>query len=195
MTSRAWLNAGLLVVVLVLAGVAYFQPGKQPPPPKPALTDAKPGKVDHISIRGGKKSPDVELARQGDHWRLTKPKKLAADSRTVHAYLDLLRAKSQGKLDVADKDLGKYGLDDPDLVVELGGHKIALGDRHPIKRQRYVRVDGEVHLVKLSAVRALNKDWTKIASRRLLPEGARITRLDLPKVTLERSDDGAWKVS
>lgn len=62
-----------------------------------------------------------------------------------------------------------------------------------LERQRYLRVDDAVLRVGAAAVRAVKSDWTGYASPRLVPAGARLTRLELPEVTLARKEKGRWR--
>jgi len=192
MNPRTWLNLALLAGVAVLAGVAYWQPGKQPPADKPALTHRDPAEVRYIKLqpRGGE---TVELAKSDGAWEMTSPREMPASPRAVDHLLNLLGAESQGTVKVAEGKAGKYGLAKPKLAVTFDTLRIDLGADHPFKRQRYVRVHGKVHLVRKRALRQVRPDWSRYASHRLVPKGAELARLDLPGGTLVRDDKGDWK--
>lgn len=194
MNTRTWLNLGLLIVVAALIGVAYFRPGKQPPEPPPALTGTEPAGVARLAMETGGEAA-IEMVRNEGRWYLTAPEPLPADEQAVQNLLDLLRAESQGTVAGADPEAAKYGLQQPEWSLRIGDHRIALGGKHPIKRQRFVRVDGTVHRVKAAAVRAVKSDWTGYVSPRLVPRGTEVTRIELPKLTLAKGGNGQWRAT
>ncbi|MFB6260929.1 MAG: DUF4340 domain-containing protein [Thiohalorhabdaceae bacterium] len=194
MNVRTWLNIALALIVVALAGVAYLRPGKEPAEPKPALVKAGPSKVERLALQPAK-GEIVQLAREKGRWRLTAPKPLPADGKAVKSVTDLLRAKSQGIVENADPKAAEYGLKEPEWTLQAGGHRIALGGKHPIERQRFVRVDDAVHRVKASALRGIKTDWTGYVSPRLVPPGADLTRVELPRVTLEKTKQGKWRAA
>ena len=192
MNPRTWLNIALGVAVVALAGVAYFQPGQKKPEPDPTLTTVSPTEVAEVTIRPGK-GQAVELERSEGRWRLTVPRELPADKPAAQSLVDLLQAKSRGTVEGADGQAAKYGLKDPDWVIEAAGHTLALGGKHPIERQRFLRVGDTVHRVDSGAVRTIKTDWTAYVSRQLVPRDGKLTDIELPEVTLSKTDEGEWK--
>ncbi len=192
MGPRTWLNLGLLALVLALATIAYLQPGTQQPPEKPPLAGLKTDRIDRIRVTPRKGTP-VHLERgPGSRWRLTAPRAMAADRVKVRALLDLPSVRSRETVTVPEDEAAGFGLAEPELTVEMDGHRFALGGDHPIRYQRYVRVNGTVHLVSKGALSRLGGDWTAYVHRGLLPPGSEPIRLDLPEATLEKGGDGAW---
>ncbi len=76
-------------------------------------------KVDAILLASADK--DVQLAKRGEDWSLTKPVQAPADYGTVEGLVGRLQTAQMKSLVAADpKDLKEYGLDKPDLSVTLG---------------------------------------------------------------------------
>lgn len=194
MRARGWLNLGLLIVVGSLAALAYFRPGKEGEQSLPQVTGTEKAEVDRIRFEP-RKGESLTLVRKQGEWRLSEPRGLPANSGRVASLLGLLSLKSQATVEVEKNRLAELGLKEPEWTAEVGGHRFALGGDHPIKPQRYLRVDQTVHLVSRGAVRSVKSSWSAYASHQLLPAGARLTRLELPEVTLARGKDGGWKAS
>ena len=192
MGTRAWLNLGLLALVIALGTIAYLQPGREPAPEKPALVELSRSEVDRIRVapRGGE--PVVLERSGGSEWQMTVPRGMPADRLKVRTLLDLLGARSQGTVAIPEGKAGDFGLKEPELVLEMGGHRMALGGDHPIRYQRYIRVDDTVHLVNKGAASRLGSDWTAYAHRGLLPPGSEPVRIALPTMTLQKGEDGTW---
>jgi hypothetical protein len=190
--GRIWLNILLLAVVAALAALAYLRPGASPgEADRRPLVRPKTTGVDEIRIRP-RAGEAIRLRRREGSWRLVEPRAAPADPARARAVAGLLSAVSRGRVRAADGAGDRFGLAEPDVLVTLAGHTFALGDDHPIKRQRYVRVDGGVHLVATRALRRISGKWTDYVSRRLLPAGAEVTRMELPGLTARKGDDG-WR--
>ncbi len=193
MGTRSWLNLALLTLVGGLGALAYFQPGKGgSSETKPPIIQSRPEQIDRVRLLP-RKGKEITLVRKQGGWRMTQPRQLLANSSRVDSILDLLTAKSQGTVEVTKEREERFGLKAPAWVVKIDQHRLALGGDHPIKPQRYLRVDDTVHLVSESAVRSIKSNWPAYASQQLLPSGAQLTRLDLPEVTLTKAPKGQWK--
>lgn len=190
--KRIAVNIGLLALALALAGLAYLRPGAGPEQSRqPPLTQADPAAVERIRIAPEEGAITV-LQRDDGHWRMREPHAVMASESAVNALLGLLEAGSETRLGEVGQ-LDRYGLEAPAVTFEMAGHRLALGDEHPMEPQRYVRVDGTVHLVRAASLRQLEPAWHHYASRRLVPADTSLTRLELPKATLERAEQGIWQ--
>jgi len=191
--KRIALNIALLALALALAGLAYLRPGAEPEgSEQPPVTQTDPSAVERIRVVPEAGATTV-LQREGGHWRMREPHGIAAAESAVEALLGLLEAESEGRLEVGSGQLDRYGLKDPAVTVEMAGHRFRLGDEHPIEPQRYVQVDGTVHLVQAASLRQVEPAWHHYASRRLVPAGASLVRLELPEASLERVEGGTWQ--
>lgn len=140
------INLGLALVAALLALVAWLEPGLDHPGELPPLTAITPGSVSSIRVfQSGKVSMALELTPDG--WRLTAPHAGPADAERVRQLLGILQTPSLRELTVAPERYAAFGLDAPELVLEVDGLPIAFGGLDPVSSQRYVLVEGTVHLI------------------------------------------------
>jgi hypothetical protein len=196
MRGRLWLNLALALVLAALAAVAWFKPGRTPPPVPVTLTslDAKAvERIDFYPPRG----PAIALLREGpagaQHWFI-EPPHLRAQPFRVETILELLSATSAAQLALADNTDNAFGVDPPQARIRFGGTEIAFGLTNPVGLRRYVRVGDAVHLIDDRYYHHAASTWTDWVDRRVLPEGVTLTALDLPGMTLRRKD-AAWQIS
>ena len=160
-----------------------------------------PAEVDRVKIeRAGAEPATLERAEGG--WRITSLDGFPAATGRVDALLDRLgglkrglpvatSADAQARFKVADADPGRVtlGKGDRDLAV------LHLGEGAGLRRQ-YARPAGDkgVYEVELTPadLPAKADDW---ANRALLRRDERdVQRLEVPGITLERSEDG-WRLA
>jgi len=196
MRGGLWLNLGLGLVLAALAAVAWFKPGKTPPPAAVTLTslDAKAVKrIDIYPPRG----PAFALLREGaagdQHWFIEQPH-LRAQPFRVETILELPTATSAAQLTLAQNTDNAFGVDPPQARIRFDGTEIAFGLTNPVGLRRYVRVGDAVHLIDDRYYHHAASTWTDWVDRRVLPEGVTLTALDLPGMTLRRKD-ALWQIS
>jgi hypothetical protein len=140
------INLALALVAALLGLLAWLEPGIDRPAELPSLTAIVPGSVHSIRVfQRGKVSMALELTADG--WRLTAPHAGPADAERVRQLLGILQTPSLRHLAVAPERYGAFGLDAPELVLEVDGLPIAFGGLDPVTSQRYVLVEGTVHLI------------------------------------------------
>jgi hypothetical protein len=140
------INLVLALVAVLLALLAWLEPGLDRSGELPPLTVITPGGVSSIRVfENGEVSMALELTTDG--WRLTAPHAGPADAERVRQLLGILQTPSLRQLTVAPERYGAFGLDDPELVLEVDGLPIAFGGLDPVTSQRYVLVEGAVHLI------------------------------------------------
>ncbi|MGA9851545.1 MAG: DUF4340 domain-containing protein [Gammaproteobacteria bacterium] len=183
MKTRLWLNIALIVVIAILVAFVYFKPGIRKPAPPVSLTTLKA--TDITSIRIARAQGDaVELARKDGTWQMVAPLKIRADQYLVKTMLDGIHAPVKSSFQVKQAELGKYGLDPPHLRLWLNGTEFDFGDTEPLNNYRYVKTGDSVQLTGGLLYFRISHSPLWWASKRLLPEGARITGLQLPDATL-----------
>lgn len=192
MRGRLWLNLALVLIVAILAVIAWQQPGKTPPPPTITLTTLDPDSVAHIAFHPPRGEP-FALRRDGDAWFIEQPH-LRAQPFRVQTLLKLLTAPSAAQLSPADDQDNAFGFDPPQARVMFNDTEIAFGLTNPVGLRRYVRVGDTVHLIDDRYYHHAASQWVDWVDRRLLPEGVTLTGLKLPDVTLNRADTG-WRLA
>jgi hypothetical protein len=191
MPRRALLNVILLTAIAAIAAAIWLTPPETEQPAPALVPGVDASSIDSIRVQraGG---ADLRFRRDGDGWSMVEPVAAPAHEARINALLGLLTDQSLARLDGEGADLARFGLADPAVTVELGPHRIALGDPHPMDEQRYVLYGGAIHLVPDSLYAQLTQNAGFFIDNRLLPAGARPTRIRYPAFTLE-SADGAWR--
>lgn len=191
--KRKHFNLLLGALVLGLVAAVYFSREKPEPPPPP-LTTLSSGDINRILIQHAGR-PDIRLEKRQNTWWLTAPVKTRAESVEVTAILGLAAHPSQRRYPVTEMNLAELGLGPADWTMQLNDLRIEFGTTDPIESRRYVRLGDTVHLVEDPPSAALDADYNDLVARRLLPAGARITRLQLPGLALNRTDKKGWEVT
>lgn len=193
MKTRLWLNLALVIVVAILVALVYFKPGHKPPTPQQVLTRIAAQDVHDIKI-AQPNAATVELMRQGSQWQMIAPAKLPADQYLVQSLLDSLPAVIKSSFAATPDKLAQYGLDPARVRLWINGTEFDFGDTEPLNNYRYVLSSGQVHLI--SGLLFYNIDHRPYwwVSKRLLPEHAKITAVQLPNATLTLSGDH-WQLA
>lgn len=188
MKTRLWLNLVLVIIVAILVALVYFKLGHKTPAPTPVLTRLQEQDVNSIRIA----QPDtatVELVRANGSWSMTAPSRLPADEFLVQSLLDSLPAEIKGSFSAAPAKLAQYGLDPARVRLWINGTEFDFGDTEPLNNYRYVLSGGQVHVVSgMLFYRVAHRPYWWV-SKRLLPEHAEITALQLPDATLTLTGD------
>lgn len=193
MNSRNRLNLALLLLVVVLALVAVYEPGKEPPPARQTLTTLDPQAIRAVRIERRDRDT-VVLERDGAHWRLSEPLAAPASDYRAGGVTRLAAAESLRRYPARGRDLAKFGLAAPQVRVTFDGTTtIALGDATAVDRRRYALADDTIHLIGEEVWYHLIGEATTFVSGQLLPPGASLESLALPGFTLARND-GRWSV-
>ncbi|MGE0081419.1 MAG: DUF4340 domain-containing protein [Thiohalomonadaceae bacterium] len=194
MRSRLLLNLVLVVVVAVLGAIAFFEPALDEDGGPVAITALEVNDIATLRVERSNGSA-VAFARRDGVWWMVEPVEAVASDYRVQSVLNIARADSLARYDVAEADLAKLGLEPPELrVIYNGDTVIAFGAQAPMDQRRYVRIGDEVHLVSGSGYYHLVGHYPTFVDTALLPPGARITALHLPGLDLVQREQ-AWTVS
>jgi len=139
-------------------------------------------------------TPTVELVRSGAVWQMIAPDKLPADQFAVKSLLDSLPAVIQSSFPAVPARLARYGLDPARARLWINGMEFDFGDTEPLNNYRYVLSGGQVHLVSGLLFYRVNHGPYWWVSKRLLPDNAKITALQLPDATLSLKGDH-WQLA
>ncbi|MBI5461993.1 MAG: DUF4340 domain-containing protein [Gammaproteobacteria bacterium] len=191
MNNRLLLNLLLLIGVLALIAVVVYKPGIEPPqeiPPLTTLAREQVAKIEIVRAEGG-----VTLERAKSGWQIAGTVPLAADTTQIDALLALLDTRPERSYAANTLDLAKLKLSPAQSSVRFDTTEIRFGDTDPLQGLRYVQLGDRVHLIMDSYQNILQGKRTQFASRKLLPDGAEIVALELPKLKLSKQDKG-WTV-
>lgn len=181
-----------LVVVLVL--VLWLSPDPDAEPEREVLTDLKRSSISRISIV----HPGAELIvleKQQGAWRLTAPLTARAEDFQVGNLLELAERRARASYPAAEIELESVGLQPARYELRLDDTALQFGDTDPLNNLRYVRLGERVHLISDLPPATLDASPYDLIDRRPLPPDMEITAIELPGMTLTRTETGGWQVT
>lgn len=194
MRSRLLLNLVLLAAVTVLGAIAILEPGLDKEDAPESITALEVNDIAGLRVERSDGSA-VAFARRDGTWWMVEPIEIPASDYRVQSVLNITRAHSLAHYDAAAVDLGRIGLDPPEVrVIYNADTVLAFGAQTPMDHRRYVRSGDTVHLISGSGYYHLVGQYPTFVDTALLPPGARIVALHLPELTLAQREQG-WAVS
>ena len=191
--KRIWLNIGLLALVIVLALIAWLEPGGKKPVTRPQLLSLAAEQVERIRLAAAG-DRHIDLMRADNGWTITYPIRIAANDFRVDTLLELTQAESFAHYPAAAQALAPFGLDPPRAEIQLNDITVAFGDEEPIDHRRYVRVGEQVHLIADRYFYSSQLLLPALVDTALLPAAAVPVRIHLPDRELARVD-GDWHIA
>ncbi|MFN3786400.1 MAG: DUF4340 domain-containing protein, partial [Thiothrix sp.] len=137
-------NVLLLLLVTVLAGVVWWQANRSAVIPQRLLTLTR-AEVQQVTLIQQPDTPQqtlIRLQRDGERWRITAPRQLAANPAKISQLFTLLDESVSASYAAEGKDLAQYGLQPPALKVQFNDASLLFGTENPVSRQRYFLHDG-----------------------------------------------------
>lgn len=194
MSARLLLNLALTMLALLLVAVVWLRPGLEPESAPPAITALEAEQVDSINITRLQGEP-LGFSKRGDDWFIDNDPSMPADAFQVRTILALLQAASIRSYPAEAIDLAGPGLDPPQASVMFNGTRVEIGAIEPLDKLRYVKTGTTIHLVEDRYQHLLNAGFNNFVQRHLLPHDAQINTLQLPDLTLTRTDGIHWQLT
>jgi hypothetical protein len=191
-----------LVLVATYVGLWWYQVHREAREIQAKQVFAfKTGEISAFTLKrpGG----EIQLARQGKDWEITRPQQAKADAATVEEMLQQL-AKLEMVRDLGPGDLKIFGLDQPALQVSFIAkgeqHRLALGEAVPASQGYYARKDDApgVFIIATGARDSLNLQLLALRDRNLWafkPDQVKSLRIrnDQNQVDLEKGNGNTWR--
>ncbi len=188
--TRSHFNLLLLAIVGGLGAVLWYSQEKAEV--FPPLTPFAQADVDSIVLTHPD-APVIELRKQGSDWQLLSPVQAPADGFEVASLVNLATLDVKRSVDASEADLQQLMLDPPAFTVTINGQELAFGGTEPIEYRRYIRTGNRVALVLDPPSAALDKDFSDLVAKQLLPVGAKVRRIEVPGLVVRRADnDQGW---
>ena len=188
MKTRLMLNLSLLIVIAVLAAVVVLKPGKQSEAVIP-LTSLDPASLKRVTL----KNPEtLVFEKQDSLWRLTAPFAAPVNQIRLGKLLEIAQAPSVARYPLNPQALAQFGLDKPEMVLQLDDTVLQIGGSDPINMRRYVRVGDTLHLVEDAFYHNLIATALDYVDKKLVPEGTRIREIQLPGFKASKNAEGRW---
>ena len=192
MNKRLLLNLLMLIGVLALIAVVVYKPGIEPPIENPPLTDLEAEQITHINIT--RTDHELSLERRADGWWISGEPAAPADPIQVGALLRLLETRPVRSYPADELDLEQLQLAPAQITLKLDSTEFRFGATDPLDNLRYVQLGDQVHLLRDNYQHILQGQRSQFTSRKLLPEGAVISAIQLPDRTLTKQEQGGWSV-
>jgi hypothetical protein len=189
--QRWLLNAGLAVVIGLLAWLVLHRTGQEREVAGPPLTALAAGTITQVRIERPD-HPAIALEKTGTEWMLTSPVRARANPFNVESLLRILTAPGETRFPAGGQDLVKFGLDRPQSRVHYADAEIAFGSLHPLNNRIYVLHNNEIVLIPAHYLASAVYSYTNFIDSRLFEEQRKITAIKLPDFTLAQQD-GAWR--
>lgn len=207
-----WRRALLYFVVLALVGGYFYtfeivQKEKKETAEREAkrLFQVKSDSIQAVELTQ-KGQPPVLLEKK-ENWLILQPLTTDVEKSSVDSLLSsLANLSSETKVGEAVQDLKPFGLDAPGLKVRFLAsgqwHELAVGDKNPVSRGYYARVDtGSVTLINESNWSLLNKGLNELRRRTLFTfRGDQAQKVSIAweggaSIQVQRNpeSEGAWK--
>ena len=193
MTSRLWLNLALLLLVIILAIIVIYEPGKQPIVTPPLLTQLSPDAITHIHIQR-QTGKEIELVKESNgQWWMYNPYHHPANEFRVQSLLRLVATESLSQHSLTGLQPATYGLAQPRAIVTFNrSTQITFGETEPLQQRRYVQLGDQLHTIVDTFYYLAAANPTSYLNHALLPPAAHINKLVLPELELTLQQ-GQWQ--
>jgi hypothetical protein len=188
MKKKLALNLALLAIILGLAALAYFEPGKDVVN-RGTLAAVDEASLSKITLENRE---TMVFEKKDGHWRLTAPFQAPVNEIRVGQLIAIAKAEPEADYPLQADNLAKFELDKPKARLTLGTTTLVFGGSDPINMRRYVQVGGTLHLVNDDFFHHLQAAATDYVDKKLLPEGARVTGIAIPGLKATQGQDGKW---
>lgn len=181
-TKRLYLNLSLLVVVLILGAIVWWQVSK-PLSTAPSLLALTKADINHITIKRNldKDKPEtIRLVKQAEQWRMLEPKNYAVNPIRMAQLFTLLDEPVEASYPAQGKDLKTYGLQPGKVELSFNDQALILGDDNPVSHKRYILHQGSIKLVSEAVVGLLQGDVLDLLSTKLVPPERTLQQVTLP---------------
>jgi hypothetical protein len=208
---------GLLAAIVVLAALGGFlywsqrhpnalQPKNAETPELPPLVHVRDDAITSLTLHERGSAPITLMTNQPGRWEITAPIAAPADEASVaHILSNLSHLRTQAIIEDHPSDLGRYGLADPALTMDITqkGNQTAhliLGDRTPTGEGAYAMVPGDQHVytVPYFMDESFNQPLDQLRDKRLLPFNVGdVTGIELDRggqtIVINRQQ-GKWQI-
>ena len=191
MSSRSLLNLALLGLTAVLVLVIVYQPGISPEPAAPTITTLGSENISRIQVTRTTREP-LEFIRHGDKWFLSGESELPASDFQIKSLLAVLQAEAARSYPAGSIELATVGLEPPLATLALDDTLIKIGTIDALDKLRYLQAGDTVFLVTDRYQHLINSNWHGFIDRKLLPADSKLSRLQLPDITLSLQADKQW---
>jgi hypothetical protein len=184
------------VVFFVLAGLLYWSEHRKPDDTVKASADTPPviltldsSAVTRLALKKKDADPFVLSKAESGKWQITEPKTYRADQDAVSSLLSTVSSlKSERLLDEKATDLNTYGLDHPEVEVDITEkgkmQKLLIGYDTPTGNAFYAMLAGDPRVFTVASYtkNSVDKTLNDVRDKRLLPVNSdKVSRIELTR--------------
>lgn len=136
----------LLAMVIVLAGLAFWQWQRQQQRHPATLLDIQPASVTRIEVTA-QSGPTRHFEKRHGQWFMTAPQQGLANAEHIAKLIAVANAKVLRWRPRSDFDPGKIGIDKPFATLRLDDQTLRFGGIAALAPQRYVEIGDHIALV------------------------------------------------
>lgn len=153
--------------------------------------------AEHIQI--WHREDSLILERIESRWYLTSPFHARADETKIEKILEILSSKSHHRLPLSDLD--SFGLDKPNIQLQINHEKFSFGGLTPITNEQYVAVGESIYLLSprysvMLPSQSLNIASTSLLDKTEVPVGLELRDLGVDSSEFEplfsKGEKGGW---
>lgn len=179
----------MFATIAGLAVFLYFRP--QSPDIHKYLLSTSP--VEAVqSLRIIRQQQEITLQQLDNHWYLVKPVQARVDERKIAEILEILTVTSSQRLPL--EDLGRFGLDQPNVRLYLNDEYFGFGGFAPTINQQYVMAGDQVYLISPRYVLALPSSASDLISPQMLASNEIPVKFELIHLTVELQNEN-WRIT
>jgi len=176
--SSKIINLMLLLIVLILAAIAFFNPGLVTKQSIERLTKIESQNITNIRIFANQQS-EVVLSKN-EAWTVTiNEKPIPADEEKITHLLNLVATQSHASFSSPDDELSKYKLDTPKVAIKFDETEIRFGHSEPFSNRRYIYSNDKVHLITDHYYPHLVSPVTEFIDKALVTGKNRVTNIKI----------------
>jgi hypothetical protein len=179
----------MFATIAGLAVFLYFRP-QSPDIHKYPLSTSPVEAVQ--SLRMVRQQQEIVLQQLDNHWYLVKPVQARADERKIAEILEILTVTSSQRLPLVD--LGRFGLDQPNVRLYLNDEYFGFGGFAPTINQQYVVAGDQVYLISPRYVLALPSNASDLINPQLLASDEIPVKFELNHLTVEFQNEN-WRMT
>ena len=183
MNYHAILNRIMLVTVIGVGLFLFFNPSLEDIETY-ALSSLSADTAERIQI--WHQEDAMTLERIESRWYLTAPFHARADETKIEKILEILSSKSHHRLPISD--LVSFGLDKPNIQLQINHEKFSFGGLTPITNEQYVAVGESIYLLQPRFSVMLPSQPDKIVSTNLLAEIEIPVGLELRDLSIDSNE-------
>lgn len=189
MTYHARINLIMLTTIVGLVVFLYI---------KPLSHEVQEYEISSLSaeaaqsIRISHLDTSILMNKKENAWYLIEPIFARADEKKVAQLLDVLSATSEHRFPL--EDLDRFGLDKPNVQLQVDHELFNFGGLSPVTNQQYVATNEGVYLISPRYAVRLPSQPTKIVSETLLSVSDNPVSFELGDISIMR-ENGEWVIT